>query len=284
MRQERPLHEALRGRARDFRPANRRHGKRGRIDIWLASIEAACHAPVLRHCREILTPQEVESCSVFQREADRRRAIVSRALLRETLSRYAPVRPEAWEFVPGTHGKPAIAAPAGLRLRFNLSHTGRLVACAVTLDDEIGVDLEDMARELDPLELAESVFSLEEIAALRALVPESQRRRFFETWTLKEAYLKARGLGFALDPRSAGFDLGKRGRVCAHFAPGAEDHPAGWWFALLGTHSGHVLALAARNGGLPACVRTFLATPGDKQAEWIESRLYAECRRLDSPR
>ena len=123
-----------------------------------------------------------------------------------------------------------------------------------------------------------------EAARLRALSPEEQPSAFFECWSRKEAYLKARGLGFALDPRSAGFDLGKRGRVCAHFAPGAEDHPAGWWFALLGTHSGHVLALAARNGGLPACVRTFLATPGDKQAEWIESRLYAECRRLDSPR
>ena len=277
MRQERPLHEALRGRARDFRPANRRHGKRGRIDIWLASIEAACPAPVLRHCREILTPQEIDSCSVFQREADRRRAIVSRALLRETLSRYAPVRPEAWEFVPGTHGKPAIAAPAGLRLRFNLSHTGRLVACAVTLDDEIGVDLEDMARELEPLELAERVFSAEEIVALRALAPESQRRRFFETWTLKEAYLKARGLGFALDPRSAGFDLGEPNRVRAHFAPEAGDRADDWWFALLATQPGHVLALAARNGRRPACVRTFLATPGNTQARQIEPRLYAAC-------
>lgn len=253
-------------------------GKQGRIDIWLAKTESARDAAILRRCREILDPQEVDSCAAYHREADQHRALVSRALLRETLSRYAPVRPEAWEFVSGAHGKPAIAAPAGLRLRFNLSHTGSLVACALTLDDEIGIDLEDATRALDPLELAERVFSSEEIVALQSLAPPSQRQRFFENWTLKEAYLKARGLGFALAPQSARFDLGERGCVRAHFAPEAEDRPGAWWFALLGTQPGHVLALAARNGGRPARVRTFRATPGDARSGRIEPRLYAESR------
>ena len=248
----------------------------GRIDLWLARTGSARDAAVLRYCREILSPQEIDACSAFLREKDRCRAFVSRALLRETLSRYAPVRPEAWAFAPGAQGKPAIAAPAGLRLRFNLSHTGCLVACALTLDDEIGVDLEDATRTLDPLELAERVFSPGELAALRTLGPESQRRRFFESWTLKEAYLKARGLGFALAPQNASFDLGERGRVRARFTRGAEDRSTDWWFALLDTQPGHVLALATRNGGRPVCVRTFLATPGDAQAGQIESRLYAE--------
>lgn len=250
--------------------------KRGRIDIWLARTESARDATILPRCRKILSPLEIDSCSAFHREEDRRRAFISRALLRETLSRYAPVRPEAWELARGAHGKPAIAAPANPRLRFNLSHTGKLVACAVTLDDEIGVDLEDTARELDPHELAQRVFSADELTSLRALAPESQRRRFFESWTLKEAYLKARGLGFALSPQSASFELGERGRVRARFSSEAEDHPSGWWFALLGAGPGHVLALAARNNGQPECVRTFLATPGEPHAEQIEPRLYAE--------
>jgi len=256
-------------------------GKQGRIDIWLARPESARDAAVLRRCKEILNPQEIDSCAAYHREADRHRALVSRALLRETLSRYAPVHPGDWEFVVGAHGKPAIAAPAGLRLRFNLSHTGSLVACVLTLDDEIGVDLEDTTRVLDPLELAERVFSPEELAALQSLAPQPRRQRFFENWTLKEAYLKARGLGFALAPQSARFDLGERGRVRANFTPVAEDLPAGWWFALLGAQPGHVIALATRNGGQAACVRTFLATPGDTQAGQIEPRLYAESRLPD---
>ena len=233
-------------------------------------------AAVLRYCREILSPQEISACSAFNREEDRCRAFVSRTLLRETLSRYAPIRAEAWAFVAGAQGKPAIAAPTSLRLRFNLSHTGCLVACAVTLDDEIGVDLEDETRALDPLELAERVFSPGELAALRTLGPESQRRRFFESWTLKEAYLKARGIGFAFESENASFDLSERGRVQARFTRATEDRSNDWWFALLDTQPGHVLALATRNGGRPACVRTFLATPGDTRASEIESRVYAE--------
>jgi 4'-phosphopantetheinyl transferase len=259
-----------------------RQAKRGRIDVWLAKTDSVRDATILRRCKKILSRGEIDSCSAFHRAEDRRRALVSRALLRETLSRYAPVRPEAWEFVAGAHGKPAIAAPAGLRLRFNLSHTDSLVACALTVDDEVGVDLEDATRALDPLELAERVFSPGEIVALQALAPQAQRQRFFESWTLKEAYLKARGLGFALDPQSASFDLGEQHRMRASFTPEAEDHPGAWWFALLGARPGHVLALATRNGGRRACVRTFLATPGDaQQTRRIKPRLYVESQRPD---
>ena len=95
---------------------------------------------------------------------------------------------------------------------------------------------------------------------------------------LKEAYLKARGLGFALDPQCARFDLGEPGRVRADFALEAEDRPAAWWFALFNVQPGHALALAVRNGGQPVCVRTFLATPGEASVRQLESRLYAESR------
>jgi 4'-phosphopantetheinyl transferase len=256
---------------------SRLYARRGRIDVWLASTESARNAAVLDHCSEILSPQEIDACSAFHREEDRHRAFVSRALLRETLSRYAPIRPQDWEFAPGAHGKPAIAAPLGLRLRFNLSHAGGLVACALTLGDEIGVDLEDTSRALDPLELAEHVFSLDELTALRALAPASQRQRFFEIWTLKEAYLKARGLGFALAPQNARFDLGEPSRVRVRFMHEAEDRATDWWFALLNPQPGHTLALAARNGGRPERVRAFLSTPGAMQTRPIEPRLYAAC-------
>lgn len=251
-------------------------GQRGRVDVWLARTESARDASFLERCRQVLSPREFESCSTFHREQDRCRALLSRVLLRETLSRHAPVCPQAWEFVVGTLGKPAIAAPTGQRLRFNLSHTQNLVACAVTLDDEIGVDLEDATRTLDPLELAERVFSPEEIVALQSLAPRQRRQRFFEIWTLKEAYLKARGMGFALAPQSASFDLGEQGRVRAHFAAEAQDCVSDWWFALLETEPDHVLALASRNGGRRVRVRTFLTTPGGARPRRITTRLHGE--------
>lgn len=260
------------------RAFSREEGARGRIDVWLAHTGSAHDATLLQDCANLLDPLEIDACAAFHREADRQRALVSRALLRVTLSRYAPVHPKSWEFVPGAHGKPAIAGALGARLRFNLTHTCKLAACAVTLDDGIGIDLEDATRTLDPLELAERVFSTEEIIALRALEPELQRQRFLEIWTLKEAYLKARGVGFTLAPQSAAFKVGDGGHVRAQFAPEAGDDPAAWWFALLGTQPGHILALAARTVGRRTTVRTFLTAPGSTRAEQIAPRVYARCR------
>jgi 4'-phosphopantetheinyl transferase len=243
-------------------PASRSGGIGRSVDVWLARTEALLEPGSERVCRGLLSGPELAHCGAFQREDDRRRALLARGLLRETLSRYAPVAPESWEFRSGAHGKPEIALPAQPRLRFNLSHAGGLVACAVTLDHDIGVDLEDTTRACDPLELGERVFTDEENRGLRGLTGRARQWRFFELWTLKEAWLKARGSGFALAPRSVSFDLGDPERIQARFERSAQDDPADWWFALFEPEPGQVLALATRNGGLPASVRAFRATPG----------------------
>jgi 4'-phosphopantetheinyl transferase len=258
------------------RSASRRRGVCRSVDIWLARTEALREPGVARVCREILSPRELARCSAFEREVDRRRALLARVLLRETLSRYAPVAPEAWEFSTNEQGKPEIAAALGQQLRFNLSHAGALVVCAVTLEHDIGVDVEDTARACEPLELGERVFTSDENRALRGASTRARQQRFFELWTLKEAWLKARGTGFALAPQSASFDLGLPGRIRAQFAGEAEDDPAHWWFALLEPEPGTVLALCTRNGGLAAPLRTFLARPGRARCEELELRPYAQ--------
>jgi len=199
-----------------IRPASRDRGIGHSVDVWLARREAL--------------PEPGNS----------------RTLLRETLSRYAPVAPEDWRFRTGEHGKPEIAQPAQARLRFNLSHSDRLVACAVTLDHDIGVDVENTARACEPLELGERVFTDEENRALRALTGRARQRRFFELWTLKEAWLKARGSGFALDPRCVSFEIGESARIRARFHGPVRDDPAQWSFALLEPEPGQLMALALR--------------------------------------
>jgi 4'-phosphopantetheinyl transferase len=229
----------------------------GGVDVWLAEADTARDLVVLGRCGDLLTREERESCAAFHHEVDRRRAVVSRALVRSTLSRYAPVPPEEWRFERGPHGRPEIAAPKGPPLRFNLSHTRDLVACVVTLAVDVGVDLERTTGDLDELALARSVFSSGEIAALRSLTPPARRRRFLEIWTLKEAYLKARGMGLALLPSSLDFDLAVDGRIIGIFEPEAGDDPADWWFGLLEAGSDHLLALALKHPGRPERLALF---------------------------
>jgi 4'-phosphopantetheinyl transferase len=86
-------------------------------------------------------------------------------------------------------------------LQFNLSHSHDLALIAVAHDQPVGVDVEFIRSDTAVMQIADRFFAARESAALRALPEQQQRRAFFDTWTRKEAWLKARGVGLggALD-------------------------------------------------------------------------------------
>jgi 4'-phosphopantetheinyl transferase len=232
------------------------------VDVRLASTSLASGPGVARRCRALLTPEESAACDALRDEADRRSSLVARALVRTTLSRYAPVAPDAWRFERAAGGRPEIASPTGTRLRFNLSHTRELVACAVALDTDVGVDVERVEDHADLLDLAATVMSDDEFAAFRSQPAAERPRRFFAAWTLKEAYLKARGFGLVQSPTLARFDVDAAGVVRAQFAPELADDASQWGFALLDAGADHLLAVALRRPGAPR-VRVLRATSLD---------------------
>jgi len=177
----------------------------GQVDIW-ATIPEAVAAPQLDALAAGLSEGERVRAVGFALEAARRRFIVTRALLRRALSRYADVAPEVWAFVLGPHGKPGLqGAQAELGLRFNVTHTPGLALCAVARSD-VGIDVQDITRP-PPAGVGERYLSELERRALDAAPERERADRFFERWTLKEAYVKARGLGFALPLAQIGFEL-----------------------------------------------------------------------------
>jgi 4'-phosphopantetheinyl transferase len=122
-----------------------------------------------------------------------------------------------------------------------------MVACAVIRELDIGVDVESAARRLRHRDLAERFFGESELEALQALPPEGSRRRFFELWTLKEAYLKARGLGISVPLRSLQFRLSDSDPPLISFDPArVRDDAASWQFALHRPTETHTLAVAIR--------------------------------------
>jgi 4'-phosphopantetheinyl transferase len=181
----------------------------GQVDIWAAVPEAVA-APALDALAACLSEDERARAAGFALEAARRRFIVTRALLRRALSSYADVTPEGWVFVRDPHGKPGLeGAQATLGPCFNVSHTPGLALCAIARSD-VGIDVQDITRP-PPAGVGERYLSEIERRALEAS-PEGQRsERFFERWTLKEAYVKARGLGFALPLAQIGFELSPLG-------------------------------------------------------------------------
>ncbi len=231
------------------------------LDLWCC-FYAGLRAPdLLAAYDSLLTPDERARHQRFRFEEHRLQYLATRALCRWVLSRYAPVKPGEWRFSVGQHGKPAIATPSITPpLWFSLSNTRGLVVCAVCRTHEvIGVDVETIDRRTDPLGIAGHVFSPEEVHALRSLPAERHRERFFSYWTLKESYIKARGMGLALPLSSFTFHLDRGPRIAISTAPSLEDDPTHWQFALLRASPQHILAVGAKVGD-EATLRVRLAT------------------------
>jgi len=83
-------------------------------------------------------------------------------------------------------------------LRFNLSHSHGLALVAVTRGREIGVDIEWVRPGMSDERIAERFFSTGEVRALRKLPERLQDEAFFNCWTRKEAYIKAKGEGLSM--------------------------------------------------------------------------------------
>lgn len=112
------------------------------------------------------------------------------------------------------YGKPHLVAtpkgPPGLLPHFNLTHTDSIIGCAVSSGVEVGLDVEEVARQpRNLMRLAKRRFSEEEYKALAAVESEAARTDLFmKIWTLKEAFVKARGTGINAPPGLRGFTIG----------------------------------------------------------------------------
>ena len=215
-----------------------------RVDVWLLRPEDFRHQDALEDHAHLMSSAEQARHARFHGDRLRHDFLMARALVRRTLSRYEDVAPQDWRFEIGTHGKPSLAADHGSRLRFNLSHTRGLIACAVRLDEEVGLDVETSARRNDIVRIADRFFSAEEVRALHALPVEEHRARFFTYWALKEAYIKARGLGLAIPLGAFTFRLSGAAPIGIAFDERITEDPGGWRFHHRWATDVHSLAVA----------------------------------------
>ncbi|NUQ64538.1 MAG: 4'-phosphopantetheinyl transferase superfamily protein [Pirellulales bacterium] len=168
-------------------------------------------------------------------------------MLRDVVSKYAGCGPRSLVFQYNAYGKPTLAEPAGLPFQFNLSHSAGLAVCAVTRADEVGVDVECPDRRTEVVPLARRFFADSEVAALGSRPQEEQRSVFFEFWTLKEAYIKARGKGISIPLDAFAFSLSPDHPPAIGFAPGMADDPRDWRFAQVFLGPAYPIALALRS-------------------------------------
>lgn len=200
----------------------------GAVHVWLCRSSAVIDEAVIAGCASVLAPAERERCARgplhLQPEA-----ILSRWLVRDVLSRYAQVEPAQWVFSRSVNGKPAANCGDELAPQFNLSHSHGWIACAVTRDAAIGVDIEGSQAKRDHMRLARRYFTAGEVVDLELLTGSGQRQRFYELWTLKEAWSKAQGTNIGSALGAVSFALGAPGVIVATAA--SNHFAADFWLA-----------------------------------------------------
>jgi 4'-phosphopantetheinyl transferase len=177
--------------------------------LWLSD-GAALDDDALAGHLDWLSAGELERHGAFTRLLRRRQFLVGRVMLRQAIGALlgVPARQVTLSEQPGA--APRLAWPERVDVGYSISHSGKWVACAVSLEAALGLDIEimDPARDLEAL--AVQAFDPEEAAWLRARPEAARTEDFYALWCGKEARFK-------LPPAAA---EGKSGAECVHLVQG----------------------------------------------------------------
>ena len=216
-----------------------RDGNWSALELWCAYPADLEDQEAARACAELLSGDECARWQSRRFERHQREFLATHALARMALSQHRATLPAEWRFALNVHGKPSVTPECGLR--FNLSNAPELVVCLVNEGGEVGVDVEPLERAGKILRLADEVFSASEREQLAALDAEQRLDRAVTLWTLKEAYIKACGLGLKIPLRGISF-LFDESSARLELDPALNDEAKRWRFCLL-DHAGHRIAV-----------------------------------------
>ncbi len=171
------------------------------LDIWYLDRQSytALTPSEQQAYLDVLSVSEKKRYQRLQIDAKREQFLLGKIFIRQVLSRYHPVDPLAWEFVESEHGKPMLSPDSMQQgnppLSFNLTHSNDLFVLGVCAGHTIGVDVEFAARPRRIRKLAARHFSNQEVTDLEGCSGKEKLQRFYQIWTQKEAYVKAKGSG-----------------------------------------------------------------------------------------
>lgn len=216
------------------------------VHVWRAGLDQP--SSTVQSMLELLSPDERCRAGRFYFQRDFKRFVIARGLLRTILSLYLQLRPEQLRFCYSEFGKPELVSLTGQEtLRFNVSHSHNQALFAFAHKWGIGVDIEYLRKNLASRELAECVFSPNEIDMLCALPAHRQTEGFFNCWTRKEAYIKARGegLSFPLDCFDVSLAPGEPAALLSHRKDSREIRR--WSLRELASETGYAAAIAVES-------------------------------------
>jgi 4'-phosphopantetheinyl transferase len=142
----------------------------------------------------LLSPQEQERCLALKTPSLQDAFTIRRGRLREILTQYQPhTSPQTWEFDTNAYGRPILKQYHPLS--FNMTHTPTQAFCLTSPHTICGID----AETVSPVDINSSFFihtlTSKEQHLIHSIPSSLHARAFTVFWCLKEAHLKALGVG-----------------------------------------------------------------------------------------
>ena len=137
-----------------------------------------------------LSGSELARYRQFARAQRQRQFLVGRVLLRQALAPLLGVPARAIGLLEQTGAAPRLVLPEGAQAGFSISHSGPWVACAVSADTALGLDIEMRDTTRDLTALAAQAFDADTCAWLAARAPQDRLREFYRLWSAQEARIK----------------------------------------------------------------------------------------------
>lgn len=213
------------------------------LDLWLQPVDEPSTRWAAGHA-DVLDTNEARRWDRYRTKASQDLFLVAHVATRFVLSHYGQRTPGDWEFTRTENGRPEIAgAPAGVR--FNISHTEGMVAMLVHSEHDAGVDVESSWRATNIESVSRRVFTESERGEMFALPQDRWAERFYQLWTLKESFIKAKGKGFAMPLSKFSFTIGDDGLIGFDCELSLDPDPTAWRYQTHWIESGHVVSVCA---------------------------------------
>jgi len=213
------------------------------VTIWCIDPARIKSTTCIETLKTWLSATETERMKRFHHAKHQHTFLISHALKRVALANVLGQAPNELEFGLGSHGRPFLMGAAQHSLQFNLSHTDGLVAMAVSLNAYVGLDVESLTRKIPETAFAARFFTPSEHDDILAHEHTPNSHRLLEYWTLKEAYIKAEGLGISIGLDTFYFDLSQT-QPHIQYTPEARSPSHPWQFMQIKPTPSHLMALA----------------------------------------
>ncbi len=161
------------------------------VRVWLVPVDVP--PDTVARYRDVLDDGERARAAAFVSQRDRQRFTVAHGALRILAGRELGTRPAILTWTAGRYGKPGLAPPwSGLHT--SLSHSGDMIAAAISIGRPVGIDIQHLVPGLDTAGLSARFFPPDEaVYVATGHDAGAQADRFAHLWVRKEAVVKAAG-------------------------------------------------------------------------------------------